>query len=152
MKQNLKCIFQMKRCRCQRRFLGFLPTSLYLLLGFPYGWDGKESACNAGDLGLIPGSGRSPGEEKDNPLQYCVWRIPWMEEPGRLQTVRSQRIGHDLATNTRTLALSSSLSQPRRYMLFFFQNLFLHPGLHVFQVCNPLPTRGSNSDSLILLA
>ena len=32
--------------------------------------DGKESACNAGDLGSIPGSGRSPGEENGNPLQY----------------------------------------------------------------------------------
>ena len=32
--------------------------------------DSKESACNAGDLGLIPGSGRSPGEGNDNPLQY----------------------------------------------------------------------------------
>ena len=34
------------------------------------GSDGKESACNAGDLGLIPGSGRSPGEGNGNPLQY----------------------------------------------------------------------------------
>ena len=38
--------------------------------GFPGGSDGKESACNAGDLGLIPGLGRSPGEGKGYPLQY----------------------------------------------------------------------------------
>ena len=38
--------------------------------GFPCGSAGKESACNAGDLGLIPGLGRSPGEGKDYPLQY----------------------------------------------------------------------------------
>ena len=37
---------------------------------FPGGSDGKESACNAGDLGLIPSSGRSPGEGNDYPLQY----------------------------------------------------------------------------------
>ena len=37
--------------------------------GFPGGSDGKESACNAGDLSLIPGLGRSPGEENGNPLQ-----------------------------------------------------------------------------------
>ena len=37
--------------------------------GFPGGSDGKESACNAGDPGLIPGSGRSPGEENANPLK-----------------------------------------------------------------------------------
>ena len=39
-------------------------------LGFPGGSDSKESACNAGDPGSIPGSGRSPGEGNDNPLQY----------------------------------------------------------------------------------
>ena len=38
--------------------------------GFPGGSDGKESACNVGDPGLIPRSGRSPGEENGNPLQY----------------------------------------------------------------------------------
>ena len=38
--------------------------------GFPGGSAGKESACNAGDLGLIPGLGRSPGEGKGYPLQY----------------------------------------------------------------------------------
>jgi len=39
-------------------------------LGFPYGSAGKESACHAGDLGSIPGLGRSPGEGKGYPLQY----------------------------------------------------------------------------------
>ena len=38
---------------------------------------GKESACNVGDLGSIPGLGRSPGERKGYPLQYSAWRIPW---------------------------------------------------------------------------
>ena len=38
--------------------------------GIPGGSDTKESACNAGDLGSIPGSGRSPGERNGNPLQY----------------------------------------------------------------------------------
>ena len=38
--------------------------------GFPGGSDGKEYACNAGDPGLIPGSGRSPGEGNGNPLLY----------------------------------------------------------------------------------
>ena len=39
-------------------------------MGFPGDSDGKESAYNAGDLGLIPGSGKSPGEENGCPLQY----------------------------------------------------------------------------------
>ena len=38
--------------------------------GFPSGSDGRESACNAGDPGLIPGSGRSPGERNSNPLRF----------------------------------------------------------------------------------
>ena len=45
-----------------------LPTTLFL--GFPGGSDSKESACKAGDLGLIPGLGRSPGGGHGNALQY----------------------------------------------------------------------------------
>ena len=41
-----------------------------MVLGFPGGSDGKESACNAGVTGLVPGLGRSPGERNGNPLQY----------------------------------------------------------------------------------
>ena len=40
------------------------------LFGLPGGSDGQDSACNAGDPGLIPGSGRSTGERNNNPLQY----------------------------------------------------------------------------------
>ena len=43
---------------------------------FPGGLDGKESACNAGDTGLIPRSGRSPGEGKGNPVQYSCLGSP----------------------------------------------------------------------------
>ena len=46
-------------------------------LGFPCGSAGKESICNEGDLGSIPGLGRSPGEWKGCPLQYLDWRISW---------------------------------------------------------------------------
>ena len=51
---------------CWRR--GRLPSPVFL--GFPCGSAGKESAHNAGDLGLIPGLGRSPGETNSYPLQY----------------------------------------------------------------------------------
>ena len=44
--------------------------------GFPGGSDSKESACNVGDLGSIPGSGRSPGEGNGNPLQYSCLENP----------------------------------------------------------------------------
>ena len=47
------------------------------LLGFPDSSVGKESACNAGDLGLIPGLGGSAGEGNGYPLQYCGLENPW---------------------------------------------------------------------------
>ena len=49
--------------------------------GFPGGSDSKESAHNAGDPGLIPGSGGSPGGGHGNPLQYSCLGNPWTEEP-----------------------------------------------------------------------
>ena len=75
----------------------------------PGGSDGKASVYNAEDPGSIPGLRRSPGEGNGNPLQYyCLgwedplekemaihsstttWKIPWTEEPGRLQSLGSQ--------------------------------------------------------------
>ena len=53
-------------------------------LGFPHSSVGKESSCKAGDLGLIPGSGRSSGEgngsEGNTDSSILAWRIPWTEE------------------------------------------------------------------------
>ena len=51
-----------------------LPTPVFL--GFPSGSDSKEFTCNAGDPGLIPGSGRSPGEGNGNPVQYSCLENP----------------------------------------------------------------------------
>ena len=100
---------------------------------FPCGSAGKEFACNARDLGSIPGLGRSPGGGKgyhfkraslvaqrlkhlpamretwvqslgrEDPLEkeiatyssILAWKIPWMEEPGRLQSMGQQRVRHD---------------------------------------------------------
>ena len=59
------------------------------------GSDRKESACNAGDLGLIPGLGRSPGGGHGTPSSILIWRIPWTEEPGGLQSMGLQRVGHN---------------------------------------------------------
>ena len=53
-----------------------------VIWGLPWWLSSKGSAHNAGDLGSIPGWGRSPGERNGNPLQYCC---PGTEEPGRLQ-------------------------------------------------------------------
>ena len=53
------------------------------------------SAGDAGDMSLIPGSGRSPGVGNGNPLQYPCWEIPWTEDPGGLQSMGSQRVKHN---------------------------------------------------------
>ena len=58
--------------------------------GFPGGSEGKESACSAGDLGSIPGLGRSPAH-----FSILAWRTSWTEEPGGLKPMGSQRTRHD---------------------------------------------------------
>ena len=60
------------------------------LLVFLRGSAGKESACNAGDLGSIPGLGKAPGEGKGYPLQY-----PGLENSMDFIVQGSQRVGHD---------------------------------------------------------
>ena len=63
--------------------------------GFPGGSESKASACNAGDLSLIPGSGKDPLEnEMATHSSILAWKISWME-PGRLQSMGLQRVGHD---------------------------------------------------------
>ena len=67
-------------------------------IGLPRWLSGKESTCNAsatGDMGSVPGSGRSPGGGHDNPLQCSCLENPMEEEPGGLQPVGSQRVRHD---------------------------------------------------------
>ena len=51
-------------------FMALFNSTLLMFLGFLFGSAGKESAHNAGDLGSVPGLGRSPGEGKGYPLQY----------------------------------------------------------------------------------
>ena len=67
-------------------------------MGFPHGSVGKESACNVGDTGSIPGSGRSPGGGMATHCSILAWKIPWTVESGGLQSKWSQRIRHDWAT------------------------------------------------------
>ena len=63
--------------------------------GFPGGSDSKQSACNAGDPGSVPGSGRSPGEENEYPLHHSLLEDS-TDRGALLATVHgSQRVGHD---------------------------------------------------------
>ena len=94
------------------------PLETPVFSGFPCGSAGNEAACDAGDLDAISGLGRSPGEGKRRPTPVfwpgkfqglyhpsekamaphsstLAWKIPWMEEPGGLQSMGSLRVGHD---------------------------------------------------------
>ena len=69
----------------------FNETDLHFAKGFPGGSEGKVSACNAGDLG------QEDPLEKEMTIHpsTLAWKIPWMEEPDRRQSMGSQRVGQD---------------------------------------------------------
>ena len=67
-------------------------------MGVPHSSVGKESACSAGDLGLIPVSGRSPGEGNGNPLQYSCLENPMDRGAWQAIVHGVTRVGHDLVT------------------------------------------------------
>ena len=71
-----------------------LPTPVFL--GFPCGSVGKESACNVGDLGLIPGSGRSP-KGNGNPLQYSCLENPMDRVHGVAESDTTEQLTHILS-------------------------------------------------------
>ena len=74
--------------------LSIEPLPLYMSL--PGGSDDKESAHFVGDLGLIFPPGEDPLEESmATHSSILSWRIPWTEEPGRLQSKGVQRVGHN---------------------------------------------------------
>ena len=58
------------------------------------------NARDTGDMGLIPGSGRSLGEGNGNPLQYSCWENPMDRGAGRLQSVRTERVRHTERVHT----------------------------------------------------
>ena len=66
-----------------------------LHIGFPGGSVVKNPPASAGDPGSIPYPRRSPGEGNDNLFSIPAWENAWTEEPGRLQSMGSQRVEHD---------------------------------------------------------
>ena len=82
--------------------ISFPPISTIEILGFPHSSGDKESAFNAGDPGLIPGLGRSPGEGNGNPLQYsCLKKNPMDRVAWQATVHRVTRVGHDLENKER---------------------------------------------------
>jgi len=86
-------------------------------MGFPGGSDGKESACNVGDLGLIPGWGRSPEEGNGYPLQYSGLENSMDSPWGR-------RVRHDLETVQQDIFISTGY---RIYL--YLQDIFISRSL-----------------------
>ena len=80
--------------------MGFAPPqpSLASWEELPAGSVGKESACSAGDLGLIPGQEDPLEKDLATNSSILAWKIPWTEEPGGLQSMGLQRVGHNRAT------------------------------------------------------
>ena len=81
------------------------PVPLYSLsrqesLGFPDSSVSNESSFSAGDQGPVPDQEDSLEKETATHSSILAWRIPWTEEPGRLQSMGSQRVGQDWATFT----------------------------------------------------
>ena len=70
-------------------------ANIHIIFLHPGGSEGKVSACNVGDPGLIPGWGRSPGEGNVTHPSILAWEILWTEEPGGIQSMGSQRVRHD---------------------------------------------------------
>ena len=69
-------------------------------MGLPCSSDGQESACNAGNVDLIPGGTIPWREGMASHSSILAWRTPWTEEPGRIESVGSQRVRRDGAANT----------------------------------------------------
>ena len=75
----------------------FIYLSIYLSPFPGYSVVKDLPACTE-DVSLIPGLGRSPGEIMATHSSILAWKIPWTEEPSKLQSMGSQRVEHDLVT------------------------------------------------------
>ena len=101
--------------------------ALTLYLGFPGGSDSKESACNAGDMVWSMDQEDPLEKEMATHSSTLAWRIPWREEPGGLQSMGLQRVGHNWAANTQWQNINMQIniklwSSPLRGKIIFFLN------------------------------
>ena len=128
------------------KFSSWPQCRMHLQEGFNGSSASKESTCNAGDPGSIPGSGRSP-REHGTPV-FLPGESPWAEEAGGLQSMRLQRGGHDWGTKhkihleEKALPLRSpTISLQAIHCLYFSRNLvdkeiyFLQKKLCFFPKC-----------------
>ena len=110
----------------------------YTHVGFLGDTEVKNQPANtgdAGDSGLIPGLGRSPGEGNGNPFQYCCWWIPWTEEPGGLQCMGLQESNMSEATYH---LLSITLSGWGRKKQWWIVVYLVYQRRHIVMVSNQI--------------
>ena len=87
-----------------------------------------ESSCNAGEACLIPGLGRPLEKEMTTHSNILAWRIPWTEEPSGLQSMGSQRVGHDCVTNTFIfIEIEIEIDYTYGYVFFLLKTHTVHP-------------------------
>ena len=112
-------------------------------MGFPGGSDGKESACNAGDLGSIPGLGRSPGGGHGNPLQYSCLENP----QGQRSLVGYSPWSHKESDTTEWLSTAQhSTAQHSTPVTGLVKRLsWKEPNSDVYRGRFPTPTRNSQT-------
>ena len=95
----------------------------------------KKPPANAGevrDVDLIPEWGRPPGRGHGNPLSILAWRIPWTEEPGRLQLIGSHRVRHDWSDLANTKATVCHSKYAQETLLRAVMHLPMASSDHVF--------------------
>ena len=98
-------------------------------MGFPSGSVVKNLPADvgdAGDLGSIPGLRRSPGEGNGNPLQYACQEIPWTAKSGGLQSLGSQRVGHDWAIQQQHVEIYTAMDNTGKPTTKAFSSSGIH--------------------------
>ena len=122
----------------------------------PGGSDGKASARNAGDPGSIPGSGRSLEKEMATHSSILAWRIPWMEEPGRLQSTGVAKSRTRLSYFTFTFSIltlcSKAIATPEVKPRSGAPRASFPPPLSLQSVCEECPCLGHFSNTFPYLS
>ena len=128
----------------------FLTPPLWTL-GFPGGSDSKESTCNAGDWGSMPGSGRSPREENGYPLQNSCLENSMDREAWKTTSMELQRVAHNSATNTFPSLISRypgpcpSICWPCPHVLEVFKVKAVSEVLRFIRICILVEVSSANS-------